>query len=52
MNKEARVLDNLDAMYGSKNKINSEFRKVRQTFDERTGEHVFYIGYPVPDDRN
>ena len=47
MNKETRLLDSLDAMFGSKNKINSQFRKVRQTFDERTGEHVFNIEYRV-----
>ena len=47
MNKETRLLDCLDRMFGSKNKINSQFRKVGQVFDERTGEHVFYIEYRV-----
>ena len=34
-------------MFGTKNKVNSQFRKVRQAFDERTGEHVFNIEYRV-----
>jgi hypothetical protein len=47
MNKETRLLDCLDRMFGTRNKIKSQFRKVGQVFDERTGEHVFYIEYRV-----
>ena len=45
MNKETRVLAVLDDVFGLENKINSEFRKVSQSLDEQTNEHVFLIEY-------
>ena len=47
MNKWNRLLDSLDTMFGFKDKKNSSFRKIGQTFDERTGEHVFQIEYRI-----
>ena len=47
MNKWNRLLDSLDVMFGFTNKKESTFRKIGQTFDERTGEHVFQIEYRV-----
>ena len=47
MNKWNRLLDSLDVMFGFTDKKKSTFRKVGQTFDERTGEHVFQIEYRV-----
>ena len=47
MNKWNRLLDSLDVMFGFTDKKKSTFRKIGQTFDERTGEHVFQIEYRV-----
>lgn len=47
MNKWNRLLNSLDLMFGFTDKKKSTFRKVGQTFDERTGEHVFQIEYRV-----
>jgi hypothetical protein len=45
MNKQTRLLAVLDDVFGLENKINSQFRKVSQDFDEQTNEHVFLIEY-------
>ena len=45
MNKETRLLAVLDDVFGLENKIDSQFRKVSQSFDEQTNEHVFLIEY-------
>ena len=47
MNKWNRLLAYLDDVFGFKNKIKSTFRKVGQSFDERTNEHVIHIEYRV-----
>jgi hypothetical protein len=47
MNKWNRLLLLLDEVFGFKNKIRSKFRKISQSFDERTNEHVFLIEYRV-----
>ena len=47
MNKWNKLLDSLDVMFGFTDKKKSTFRKVGQTYDERTGEHVFQIEYRV-----
>ncbi len=47
MNKWNRLLDSLDVMFGFTDKKKSTFRKVGQTFDERTNEYVIQIEYRV-----
>ena len=47
MNKWNRLLDSLDQVFGFRDKKKSTFRKVGQTFDERTNEHVIHIEYRV-----
>ena len=47
MNKWNRLLIALDHTFGFNDKKKSTFRKVSQTFDERTNEHVFVIEYRV-----
>jgi len=47
MNKWNRLLSYLDAVYGFKNQLKSSFRKVGQTYDERTNEHVIHLEYRV-----
>ncbi len=49
MNKHTRLLAVLDEVFGMGigDKLNSQFRKVGQSFDERTNEHVIYIEYRV-----
>jgi hypothetical protein len=39
------VLALLDEVFGPDAKVKSSFRKVRQTYDERTDEHVVLIEY-------
>ena len=43
MNKWNQLLAMLDQVFGFKNKIRSNFRKVSQDFDEKTNEHVILI---------
>ena len=43
MNKWNRLLNSLDLMFGFTDKKKSTFRKVGQTFDERTNEYVIQI---------
>ena len=45
MNNWNRLLNSLDSMFGFIDKQQSSFRKVGQSFDERTGEHVIQIEY-------
>jgi hypothetical protein len=45
MNEEARLLAVLDGVFGLGNKIDSQLRKVSQSFDGQTNEHVFLIEY-------
>ena len=45
MNNWNRLLNSLDSMFGFIDKKKSSFRKVGQSFDERTGEHVIQIEY-------
>ncbi len=47
MNKHNRLLAVLNDVFGMENVRKSQFRKVRQDFDEKTNEHVFYIEYRV-----
>ena len=47
MNAMTRLLANLDQVFGYQDKKKSTFRKVSQTFDERTNEHVIMIEYRV-----
>jgi hypothetical protein len=45
MNEEARLLAVLDGVFGLGNKIDSQLRKVSQSFDGQTNEHVILIEY-------
>ena len=45
MNNWNRLLNSLDSMFGFIDKKKSSFRKIGQSFDERTGEHVIQIEY-------
>jgi len=47
MNKWNRLLAALDHVYGYNDKKKSTIRKVSQTFDERTNEHVITLEYRV-----
>ena len=47
MNKWNRLLAALDHVYGFNDKKKSTIRKVSQTFDERTNEHVIMLEYRV-----
>jgi len=47
MNKWNRLLAALDHVYGHNDKKKSTIRKVSQTFDERTNEHVIMLEYRV-----
>ena len=47
MNKWNRLLNSLDLLFGFTDKKKSTFRKVGQTFDERTNEYVVQIEYRV-----
>ena len=47
MNKWNRLLATLDHTFGFKDQKKSNFRKVSQTIDERTSEHVIMIEYRV-----
>jgi hypothetical protein len=47
MNKWNRLLATLDHTFGFKDQKKSTFRKVSQTFDERTNEHVIMVEYRV-----
>ena len=40
MNKHNQLLTVLDDVFGSNEKIKSQFQKIRQGFDEKTNEHV------------
>ena len=45
MNKHSKLLAILDEVFGAANKTKSQFRKIRQGFDENTNEHVVVIEY-------
>jgi len=45
MNSHTKLLSLLDEVFGPDAKLKSSFRKVRQTYDERTDEHVVLIEY-------
>ena len=47
MNSFNKLLSYLDDVFGFENKVDSSFRKVGQTFDERTNEHVVQIEYRI-----
>lgn len=47
MNVWNRLLVALDDTLGFPNKLSSTVRKRRQGFDEKTGEHVFWLEYRV-----
>jgi len=47
MNKWNRLLLALDEMYGFTDKLKSTYRKLGQTYDERTNEYVYRIEYRV-----
>jgi hypothetical protein len=45
MNKSNQLLALLDRVFGFPNKIKSTFRKLSQSFDQKTNEHVILIEY-------
>ncbi len=45
MNNYTRLLKLLDEVFGPDATLKSSFRKVRQTYDERTDEHVVLLEY-------
>ena len=47
MNAWNRLLVSLDHTMGFPNQLSSTVRKRRQGFDEKTGEHVFWLEYRV-----
>jgi hypothetical protein len=47
MNKWNQLLAMLDDVFGFPNKIRSKFRKVSQSFDQQTNEHMILIEYRV-----
>jgi hypothetical protein len=47
MNKVTRLLAMLDAVFGFENKVKSNFKKIKQDFDDQTNEHVIVIEYRV-----
>lgn len=47
MNKWNKLLLQLDDFLGFKNKVKSNFKKIGQSFDERTNEHIIHIEYRV-----
>jgi hypothetical protein len=47
MNSWNRLLDLLDKTLGFPNKIRSAVKKRGQSFDQRTGEHVFVLEYRI-----
>jgi hypothetical protein len=47
MNKWNRLLATLDHTFGFKDQKKSTIRKLSQTFDERTNEHVIMLEYRV-----
>jgi len=47
MNKWNKLLAMLDAVFGFENKVRSNFKKIKQDFDDQTNEHVIVIEYRV-----
>ena len=47
MNKWEQLCKSLDAVYGFENQVKSSVKKIRQGFDEKSNEHVFFIEYRV-----
>lgn len=47
MNKWNQLLVLLDRVFGFEEKKSSTYRKVKQFYDERTGEHVVLLEYRV-----
>lgn len=47
MNKWNKLLATLDHVFGFENKLKSNFKKIRQDFDDQTNEHVILIEYRV-----
>ena len=47
MNKWNRLLLQLDDVLGFKNNIKSNFKKIGQSFYEKTNEHIIHIEYRV-----
>ena len=47
MNKWNKLLVMLDAVFGFENKVRSNFKKIKQDFDDQTNEHVIIIEYRV-----
>ena len=47
MNKWNKLLAMLDAVFGFENKVRSNFKKIKQDFDDQTNEHVIIIEYRV-----
>jgi frataxin-like iron-binding protein CyaY len=47
MNKWNKLLAMLDAVFEFENKVRSNFKKIRQDFDDQTNEHVIVIEYRV-----
>ncbi len=47
MNKWNKLLLAFDELYGFEDKLKSTFRKLGQTYDERTNEYVYRVEYRV-----
>lgn len=47
MNSWNKLLLLLDDVLGFKNKVKSNFKKIGQSFDEKTNEHIIHIEYRV-----
>lgn len=46
-NIESRLLRLLDLVFGYENKIKSRYKKLRQSYNAMTDEHIFLIEYRI-----
>ena len=47
MNNSNQLLAALDATFGFPNKTGSTFRKLKQSYDNKRGQHVIWLAYIV-----
>ena len=47
MNNSNQLLAALDATFGFPNKTSSTFRKLKQSYDNKRGQHVIWLAYIV-----
>ena len=47
MNNSNKLLAALDATFGFPNKTSSTFRKLKQSYDNKRGQHVIWLAYIV-----